>query len=155
MGYHLAIEQQPIIAWPFARGGAWRKGARGVTKRSPTAEVKSGLPPLLPRLWRYARVLCRDADFAHDLVQATCLRALERAGQFEPGTRLDHWTFTILNSIWKNEIEKRKVRHGSGLVDLDSVLSADDAEAIENGATVRKVISVIAAFCKAMASRPQ
>ena len=37
---------------------------------------------------------------ADDLVQATCLRAIERADQFVPGTRVDRWLFAILRSIW-------------------------------------------------------
>lgn len=71
------------------------------------AVVKAGLSALLPRLWRFAIVLSRDPSLAEDLVQATCLRALERAGQFDPATRLDRWTFTILASIWRNEMRRR------------------------------------------------
>jgi RNA polymerase sigma-70 factor, ECF subfamily len=149
MGYDFAITHHQVLALSPARVLLFLERAKPVTARSPLAEVKAGLPLLLPRLWRFARVLCRDPDFAHDLVQATCLRALERAAQFEPGSRLDHWTFTILSSIWKNEIEKRKVRQGSGFVDIETVLSSADAEAMENSATVRKVISVIGALPEA------
>jgi hypothetical protein len=42
-------------------------------------EVRAGLEPCLARLWRYALVLSRANDAAEDLVQATCLRAIERA----------------------------------------------------------------------------
>ncbi|HEY6733211.1 MAG TPA: sigma factor, partial [Roseiarcus sp.] len=45
-------------------------------------EVRAGLEPSLARLWRYALVLSRARDAADDLVQATCLRAIERADQF-------------------------------------------------------------------------
>lgn len=69
--------------------------------------VSLGLGPLLPRLWRFAIVLTRDHAAAEDLVQATCLRALERARQFDPASRLDHWTFAILASIWQNEVRRR------------------------------------------------
>jgi RNA polymerase sigma-70 factor, ECF subfamily len=144
MGYQFAIERFPRsedwIGWEVSRP---------VMARSPAAEVKMGLPKLLPRLWRFARVLCRDADFAHDLVQSTCLRALERAQQFQPGTRLDHWTFSILASIWKNEIEKRRVRTGGGLVDIETVMSSDDADSMENSITVKKVLGVIEALPEA------
>jgi RNA polymerase sigma-70 factor (ECF subfamily) len=44
-------------------------------------EVRAGLEPSLARLWRYALVLSRARDVAEDLVQATCLRAIERADQ--------------------------------------------------------------------------
>ena len=55
-----------------------------------------------------------DAD---DLFQATALRVLERAHQFEPGTRFDNWAFTIAVSIWRNELRSRKVRTGNGQLD--------------------------------------
>ena len=54
-------------------------------------EVSAGLAPNLARLWRYALVLSGARDVADDLVQATCVRALERAEQFQLGTRLDRW----------------------------------------------------------------
>ena len=68
---------------------------------------------------------------AEDLVQATCLRAIERADQFAPGTRLDRWLFAILRSIWLNEIRARRIREGGGFVDAEDALSIDGARAIE------------------------
>ncbi len=58
----------------------------------------------LPRLWRYALVLSRQRHIAEDLVQATCVRALERGDQFVSGTRMDRWLLSILHSIWLNEV---------------------------------------------------
>jgi DNA-directed RNA polymerase specialized sigma24 family protein len=69
-------------------------------------EVRTGLDPCLARLWRYALVLTGRSDAAEDLVQATCLRAVERADQFVPGTRPDRWLFAILRSIWLNEFAR-------------------------------------------------
>jgi RNA polymerase sigma-70 factor (ECF subfamily) len=83
------------------------------------------LAALLPRLWRYAYVLCRDPDLSHDLVQATCERAISRRHQFRPGTRLDAWTFTILQSIWKNDIRRDSIRRGQGFV------AAEDAGLVD------------------------
>jgi len=62
-------------------------------------EVRAGLEACLARLWRYAVVLSRTRDAADDLVQATCLRAIERADQFVPGTRLDRWLFSSDRSV--------------------------------------------------------
>jgi RNA polymerase sigma-70 factor, ECF subfamily len=78
-------------------------------------EVRAGLEPSLARLWRYALVLARARDVADDLVQATCLRAVERANQFVPGTRVDRWLFAILRSIWLNEIRSQGIREGGHL----------------------------------------
>lgn len=69
---------------------------------SSLAEVRDGLEPLLPRLWRYALILTRDGDRASDLVQSTCVRALENANQFSTRTHLDRWVFTIMSNSWKN-----------------------------------------------------
>ncbi len=66
-------------------------------------------------------VLSRKPDIADDLVQSTCVRALERAGQFTAGTALDRWLFSILHSIWINEIRSRQIRQGQGFVDIDEV----------------------------------
>jgi RNA polymerase sigma-70 factor (ECF subfamily) len=62
-------------------------------------EVRAGLEGCLTRLWRYALVLSGARDAADDLVQATCLRAIERADQFASGTKLDRWLFANLRSI--------------------------------------------------------
>jgi len=87
--------------------------------------VIAELPEHLRRLWRYGLLLSRDPDMADDLVQATCLRALERSAQFTLGTRLDRWLFTILRSVWLNELRARRVRTGRGRVDAEAVLVED------------------------------
>jgi len=106
-------------------------------------EVRSGLESCLARLWRYALVLSRTNDSADDLVQATCLRAIERADQFVPGTQLDRWLFAILRSIWLNEIRSRKIREGGGFVDAEETLSVDGAREIETNILVTEVLKAI------------
>lgn len=102
--------------------------------------VSTGLPETLTRLWRYALVLSGNRDTAEELVQATCVRALERAHQFTPGTRLDRWVFSILHSIWLNEVRARKVRMGQGLVDADAVLVYDGLKYTETNISARQVL---------------
>lgn len=65
---------------------------------------------LLPRLRRMARILTRDATDADDLVQQTVERALDRAGQYQPGTRLDSWMFRIMKNVWIDETRGRRRR---------------------------------------------
>lgn len=89
------------------------------------AAVRDGLPKLMTRLWRYGVVLTRNSDDAAELAQATAMRALERSDQYQPGTNLDRWCFTILRSIWKNELRSRATRRGHGIVD------SADAELID------------------------
>jgi RNA polymerase sigma-70 factor (ECF subfamily) len=93
--------------------------------------VRAGLADHLVRLWRYALVLSGRRDVAEDLVQATCLRALERAHQFEAGSRLDSWLVSILHSVWLNEVRARRIRQGEGVVEAGQVLSIDGAGAME------------------------
>ena len=107
-------------------------------------EVRAGLEPCLARLWRYALVLTRANDAAEDLVQATCLRALERADQFTPGTRLDRWLFTILRSIWLNEIRSRRIRERGGFVDAEDALTSDGAGEIETNILAAEVLKAVA-----------
>lgn len=95
------------------------------------AEVRAGLADHLARLWRYGLVLSGRRDVAEDLVQATCVRALERASQFQPGTRLDRWLLAILHSIWLNEVRARRIRMGEGFVDAEAALVVDGAAEIE------------------------
>src|SRR5215468_9615422 len=105
--------------------------------------VQEGLPPLLKRLWRYAFVLSGDRDVAQDLVQATCVRALERSDQFLPETHLIRWAYTILNSIWKNELRARRIRMGEGFVDPEFELVADASREIETNLFARQVLKEI------------
>lgn len=106
-------------------------------------EVRAGLAPNLARLWRYGLVLSGARDVADDLVQMTCLRALERAEQFQPGTRLDRWLFSILRSIWLNELRSRRVREGGGFVDAAEALVVDGGLEIETNIFAAQVLKEV------------
>jgi RNA polymerase sigma factor (sigma-70 family) len=105
-------------------------------------EIRAGLSQHLTRLWRYGLALSAARDVAEDLVQATALRALERADQFQPGTRLDRWLFSILRSIWLNEVRSRRIRQGQGFVDPDQVLFSDGQE-IETNIFAGQVLNAV------------
>ncbi|MBY3128753.1 RNA polymerase sigma factor [Rhizobium laguerreae] len=113
------------------------------------ADIRSGLTENLARLWRYGLVLSHQRDVADDLVQATCLRALERADQFAPGTRLDRWLFSILHSIWLNEIRSRRVRQGQGFVDAGETLTFDGAHDTETHVMAGQVLKQVNALPEA------
>ena len=84
-------------------------------------EVRTGLDPYLARLWRYGLVLSGAGDVAEELVHATFKHAIERADQFVPGSRLDHWLFAILRSIWLSESRRRSI----GETDRDAAARSD------------------------------
>ncbi|MBN9026116.1 MAG: RNA polymerase sigma factor [Rhizobiales bacterium] len=102
--------------------------------------VKADLALHLEALWRYGLVLSRNRDTAEDLVQATCVRALERSHQFLPGTRLDRWLFAIQRSIWINELRSQRVRQGAGIVDAEIALVVDGRHEIETNILASQVL---------------
>lgn len=112
-------------------------------------DIRAGLSQHLTRLWRYGVVLSRQRDVADDLVQATCVRALERAAQFTSGTRLDRWLFAILHSIWLNEVRARRVRMGQGFVDADETLVFDGARETETHILAGQVLQRVQALPEA------
>jgi len=74
------------------------------------ADFSDQLVALLPKLRRLALGLTGSVDEGDDLVQSACERALSRSRQFQPGSRLDHWMYSILRSIWIDGIRSRRRR---------------------------------------------
>ncbi|WP_230731061.1 sigma-70 family RNA polymerase sigma factor [Pseudomonas fitomaticsae] len=85
-------------------------------------------------------LLSRNRHVAEDLVQATCVRALERSGQYVAGTRMDRWLLSILHSIWLNEVRARRVRQGQGVADAESQLTFDGEYAAQTHVMTAQVI---------------
>lgn len=73
--------------------------------------TRSDLVALLPRLRRFARALTGHAADADDLVQTAVERALIRLDQFQTGTRLDAWLFSIVRNAWIDEARARTRRN--------------------------------------------
>jgi RNA polymerase sigma-70 factor (ECF subfamily) len=115
----------------------------GAMSEASRLEVRAGLQSSLARLWRYALVLSKARGAADDLVQATCLRAIERADKFIPGTRIDRWLFAILRSIWLNEIQSQRIREGGGFVDAEDALISDGVREVETNITASTVLRAI------------
>jgi len=113
------------------------------------ADIRAEIGQYLARLWRYAMVLAHQPHVADDLVQATCVRALERAAQFSAGSRLDRWLFAILRSIWLNEVRARRVRSGLGVVDAESELVFDGERQAQAEVLASQVLRRVAALPEA------
>lgn len=77
---------------------------------SPIDQVRGQLGDLLPRLRRFARVITRNVHDADDLVQMAVEKALARAAQWRPESRLDSWMFGIMKNAWIDEIRSRRRR---------------------------------------------
>jgi RNA polymerase sigma-70 factor (ECF subfamily) len=98
-----------------------------------TDQFRDDLTALLPRLWRYAMVKCRNPDRANDLVQATGERALSRSHQF----------ITIMQSIWKNDLRRESIRRGAGFVDVEDAGLVDTRESAEGKIFLSEVLQAV------------
>ena len=85
---------------------------------------------LLDRLYATALRLTRNPADAEDLVQDTYLRAFRSAGQFQPGTNLRAWMFTILHNGHLNQRRdqgRNPVETDSEAVELAAARAGDAA----------------------------
>jgi RNA polymerase sigma-70 factor (ECF subfamily) len=93
-----------------------RPGVRdGVARAAFEAEAHRHLGAL----YSFAFKLARSRDDAEDLVSDTYLRAIERWGQFRPGTNMRAWLFTILYHLF---VSRRR------RIDAREVYSLDDPD---------------------------
>ncbi|AFW02116.1 DNA-directed RNA polymerase sigma-E/Sigma-24/FecI [Gluconobacter thailandicus F149-1 = NBRC 100600] len=72
----------------------------------------------LPDLRGFARFLTRDATAADDLVQDTVVRALASQSQFETGTTLKAWLFTIQRNAFYEQ-RRRSSREQEVMQDFE------------------------------------
>ncbi|MEM7440979.1 MAG: RNA polymerase sigma factor [Pseudomonadota bacterium] len=106
-------------------------------------EIRTNLPDLYPRLWRFALVLSGTRDAADDLAQTTAIRAMEKAQHYTPGTRLDSWLFTMARRIWLNELRARAVRRGQGLMAVEDIDLPDPSPGQEVNRMASEVLAVV------------
>src|SRR5438105_7181357 len=91
---------------------------QGLIPVSPSFEAEALAS--LDSLYRTALRLTGVTADAEDLVQETYLKAFRAANQFEPGTNLRAWLFTILHNTARNRARDRSrdvVAADSDLVD--------------------------------------
>lgn len=108
-------------------------------------DVRDELVALLPRLRRFAFSQTRSIQDADDLVQAAYERALTRLDQFQPGSRLDNWMFTIVRNIWIDNMRAKARRPEVTSTDLAESVPYQDriterAEARSDLLTLSKVM---------------
>jgi RNA polymerase sigma-70 factor (ECF subfamily) len=88
-----------------------------IASKAGRAKGTAGLPDLqremldyLPRLRRYARALISNRELADDLVQDTIERALGHLDQYQSGTDLRAWLFTIMHNVFANQARRASTR---------------------------------------------
>ena len=65
-----------------------------------STDFRAGLAQLLPDLRAFGRFLARDVSVADDLVQEALVRALRAEAQWQAGTSLRAWSFSILRNVF-------------------------------------------------------
>jgi RNA polymerase sigma-70 factor, ECF subfamily len=110
-----------------------------------TDELRSRMVELLPRLRRFAVALTGDLDQGDDLVQETCMRALSRVDQWQPGTRLDSWMYRIAQNLWLDRMRAKKVRGVQVDVEAAETLAGPNGRSVvENRLTLDAVGAAMA-----------
>jgi RNA polymerase sigma-70 factor (ECF subfamily) len=74
---------------------------------APNEYLGERIVELLPRLRRFSRSLCGNAQDADDLVHVAIERALSRSSQLRPQSQLSSWMFGILRNAWIDECRAR------------------------------------------------
>jgi len=69
--------------------------------------MREALVDAIPRLRAFAVALCHDSHQADDLVQETLVKAWNARENFNQGTNLKAWLFTILHNTWRNQRRDR------------------------------------------------
>ncbi len=90
-------------------------------------QFRKDIVALAPHLRTFALSLCRDRVRADDLVQDTMLRAWEFRSQYQSGTLLRAWMFTILRNKFLGD-QRRKWR----VCELDSTVAENTLEAVSD-----------------------
>jgi RNA polymerase sigma-70 factor (ECF subfamily) len=111
--------------------------------------IEDEISSLIPRLRKFARVLTGNLADADDVVQASLEKAMRNIEQYEAGTRLDSWLFTIARNLWIDD--RRLARNRNPHDDIDGLyeLAGDDGvaevEARDRQRAVRRAVDALPA----------
>ena len=124
-----------------------KQGRSNVTQTGTSTEdatFESSLRSLLPRLRRFAHTLSRTSFDADDLLQSAVERALRARHQWQPGTRLDSWMYTILRNQWVDLVRGR-TRRASREAPLEEAenSSTDGAAEIESKLELKQAMAAM------------
>jgi RNA polymerase sigma factor (sigma-70 family) len=113
--------------------GSGQQGPPAKPGADTKAEIRSELLALLPDLRAFARFLAHDRAAADDLVQDTVVRALSALPQFQAGTNLKAWLFTILRNLFYEQVRRRRrevlaLTAGFPAEEAERAAQADSAE---------------------------
>lgn len=110
---------------------------------SMTDTFEQELVTLIPGLRRFALSLTQSESDRDDLVQTALERAMERRHQRQNTHSLKGWVYSILHSIWKNELRSRAVRRGNGLVDAASLCDPSGSQPTHNSVEQQQLFAQV------------
>ena len=113
------------------------------------SQFQRDLIAVVPKLRRFAMSLTGNAADGDDLVQSACEKALRAQDQFQAGTRFDSWMYRIVQTLWLDDMRKRKVRGPS--VDPADIDIGDEGKA----ARLPEDRMMLAQAAAAMAALPE
>jgi len=96
----------------------------GDTRRE-SSSARQEIVDLIPALRAFARTFYRNVTDADDLVQETLTKGLASIHQFEPGTSMKSWLFTIMRNTFYTKI-KVAAREAPGAAECASARPAAD-----------------------------
>jgi RNA polymerase sigma-70 factor, ECF subfamily len=103
LGGSCAPDPLPRAEASSGQGLTTNAGPSGVA-----SEVRAAMLAALPSLRAFALSLTNAREIADDLVQDTLVRALAKIDQFEPGTNMGAWLFTILRNLFYSQCRRTK-----------------------------------------------
>ena len=117
-----------------------------------TVEMGNKASAHLRAVWRFGLSLSGNTQTADDLAQATMLRAMERAQQFDGSDRLQGWLMTICRSIWLNELRRAQIRRTGALDSAEALAVEDVSPGVETNVFAAEVFSKVMALPEAQRS---
>lgn len=91
------------------------------------SDIERRIVEYIPRLRRYAHSLFPKGNgAADDLVQDCLERALSKSHQWQEGTNLRAWLFTIMHNIYVNQI--RRINNGPSFEELPETIDQSIAD---------------------------
>lgn len=103
---------------------------------------------LVPRLRRFGHALTGSIADGDDLLQDALEKALKREHQFELGTRLDSWMFTIMRTTWidTKRADSRRIQGDRPLTEDLHPMGEDGRRSLTARATLNQVRSAMTAL---------
>ncbi len=108
---------------------------------SPSSTLRDDLVKSIPSLRAFAISLCHNRTEADDLVQETLIRAWNNLSNFQEGTNLKAWLFTILRNNFYNGLRRQKHQNEYART-MDSsqfVVQASQDKTLEFGDVMRNL----------------